>query len=148
MYSLYITNEYVTEGTQLYYQVCENKFMNVICNDWLYMAVNNLYVVDDRHLYYTCISKTEVWKNIFFNCYINYCKSCILGLLYLRRRVKSKIALMFYKVPSWPWSYGSWIYNYICNQLLLPLMLWARIWIRARCTTLCDKVCQWLATGR
>jgi len=25
---------------------------------------------------------------------------------------------------------------------------WARISIRARCTTLCDKVCQWLTTGR
>jgi hypothetical protein len=68
--------------------------------------------------------------------------------------------------PSWPWSYGSWTYNYLCNQCLSPLMLWVRIlirdylcnqclsplmlWvrilIRARCTTLCDKVCQWLAT--
>jgi hypothetical protein len=28
------------------------------------------------------------------------------------------------------------------------LMLWVRISISARCTTLCDKVCQWLATGR
>ena len=27
-------------------------------------------------------------------------------------------------------------------------MLWARISTRARCTTLCDNVCQWLATGR
>jgi hypothetical protein len=27
-------------------------------------------------------------------------------------------------------------------------MLWVRISIGARCTTLCDKVCQWLATGR
>ena len=27
-------------------------------------------------------------------------------------------------------------------------MLWVRISIRARCTTLCDKVCQWLVTGR
>jgi hypothetical protein len=26
-------------------------------------------------------------------------------------------------------------------------MLWIRISIRARCTPLCDKVCQWLATG-
>jgi hypothetical protein len=26
-------------------------------------------------------------------------------------------------------------------------MLWVRISIRARCTTLCDQVCQWLATG-
>jgi len=23
--------------------------------------------------------------------------------------------------PPWPWSYGSWIYNYICNQCLSPL---------------------------
>jgi len=44
--------------------------------------------------------------------------------------------------------YGSWIYNYLCKQCLSPLMLWVRISIRARCTTLCDKVCQWLATGR
>jgi len=49
---------------------------------------------------------------------------------------------------SWPWSYGSWIYNYLCNQCLSPLMLWVRILIRERCTTLCDKVCQWLVTGR
>ena len=27
-------------------------------------------------------------------------------------------------------------------------MLWVRIAIRTRCTTLCDKVYQWLATGR
>jgi len=25
------------------------------------------------------------------------------------------------------WSYGSWIYNYLCNQCLSPLML--RVWI-------------------
>jgi hypothetical protein len=27
------------------------------------------------------------------------------------------------------------------------MMLWVRISIRVRCTTLCDKVCHWLATG-
>jgi hypothetical protein len=48
---------------------------------------------------------------------------------------------------SWPWSYGNWIYNYLCNQCPSPLMLWVRILIRERCTTLYDKVCQWLATG-
>ena len=42
----------------------------------------------------------------------------------------------------------SWIYNYICNQCLSPLMLWVGISIRARCRTLYDKVCQWLATGQ
>ena len=25
--------------------------------------------------------------------------------------------------PSWSWSYGSWIYNYFCNQCLSPLNL-------------------------
>jgi hypothetical protein len=48
---------------------------------------------------------------------------------------------------SGPSSYGSWIYSYLCNQCLSPLMLWVWISIRARCTALCDKVCQWLATS-
>ena len=54
----------------------------------------------------------------------------------------------FFKGPSWPWSYGSWIYSFLCNQCLSPLMLWVRISFRARRIGLCDKVCQWLATGR
>jgi len=33
--------------------------------------------------------------------------------------------------PSW--SYGSWIYNYLCNQCLSPLTLWVRT-PQARCT--------------
>ena len=48
----------------------------------------------------------------------------------------------------WGQSYGSWIYNYLCNQCYYHhWCLWVRISMRARCTTLCDKVCQWLATG-
>jgi hypothetical protein len=48
----------------------------------------------------------------------------------------------------WPWLFGSWIYNYLCNKCLSPLMLWVRISIRVRCTTLCDKVCQWFTTDQ
>jgi hypothetical protein len=49
----------------------------------------------------------------------------------------------------WSWSYGSWIYNYLCNQCLSPLTLWVRIPLRRGVlyTTLCDKVCQWLTAG-
>jgi hypothetical protein len=36
----------------------------------------------------------------------------------------SIIMLRMSEGPSWPWSYGSWIYNYLCNQCLSPLMLW------------------------
>ena len=51
---------------------------------------------------------------------------------------------------SWSWSYGSWIYNYLYGQFLSPLTL--RVWTPFRrgvlVARLCDKVCQWLATGR
>jgi hypothetical protein len=51
--------------------------------------------------------------------------------------------------PSWLWSYGRWIYNYLCNQCPSPLTL--RVWIPLRRgvldTTLCDKVCQLLVAG-
>ena len=53
-------------------------------------------------------------------------------------------------MPLWSWSYGSWIYNYICNQCLSPLTLRVQTTLRQGVldTTLCDKVCQWLATCR
>jgi hypothetical protein len=35
--------------------------------------------------------------------------------------------------PSLPWSYVSWIYNYLCNQCLSPLKLWVRIPLMPRC---------------
>jgi hypothetical protein len=41
-----------------------------------------------------------------------------------------------------------WIFNYLCNQCLSPLMLRLRISISGRCTILCNKVCQWLVAGR
>ena len=54
--------------------------------------------------------------------------------------------------PSKWWLYGtcSWIYNYLCNQRLSPLTLWVRILLSwgVLDTALCDKFCQWLATGR
>jgi len=45
---------------------------------------------------------------------------------------------------SWSWSHGSWIYNYLCNQYLSPLKLWAWIPLRRGVldTTVCDQVCQ------
>ena len=51
---------------------------------------------------------------------------------------------------SWSWSYGSLIYNYLCNQCLLSLTLWVPSPLMRGVigTTICDKVCQWLATGR
>jgi hypothetical protein len=56
---------------------------------------------------------------------------------------------VFYGTVSWPWSYSSWIYSFLCNQYTSPLMLWVRIpRMRGVLDTFCDKVCQWPATGR
>ena len=44
------------------------------------------------------------------------CKQFAVGLCFSRRAVVQT-------GPSWPCSYGSWIYNYLCNQCLSPLML-------------------------
>ena len=36
--------------------------------------------------------------------------------------------------PLWLWWYGSWIYNYLCNQCRSPLKFWVRIPFIERCT--------------
>jgi len=39
-----------------------------------------------------------------------------------------------FRGPSWSWSYGSWIYNCMCNQSLSSLKLWVWTPLMARCT--------------
>ena len=67
-----------------------------------------------------------------------------------RFRLLFLVQLLIIGGPSWSWSHGGRIYNYICNQYMLPLTLWVRIPLRrgAFDATLCDKVCQCLAVGR
>ena len=79
-----------------------------------------------------------------------YCKVDISVRYFYPTTLQNEKMIYFPRGSSWFWSYGSWIYNYLCNQFLSPLKLW--VWIQLRQgvvdTTLCDKVCQWLATGR
>ena len=60
------------------------------------------------------------------------------------------VFFIYVPLPSWSWSYGNWIYNYLCNQCLSSPTLWVPIPLRRDVldTTLCDKVCNWLATVR
>jgi hypothetical protein len=53
-----------------------------------------------------------------------------------------------YSYSQWRTSYGSWIYNYLCNQCISPLKLWVLITFMRGVldTTLRNKACQWLAT--
>jgi hypothetical protein len=60
-----------------------------------------------------------------------------------------KVKLNTHIFPGPSWSYGSWIYNYPCNQCLSPLTLWVCILLRRGVLdkTLCNKVCQLLVAG-
>jgi len=48
------------------------------------------------------------------------------------------------------WSYGSWVYDYLCNQAPITTKVVSSNPTRwgVLDTTLCDKVCQWFATGQ
>jgi hypothetical protein len=54
--------------------------------------------------------------------------------------------IRYIMLPSWSWSYVSWIYNDLCDRCISPLTLW--VWFPLRRgvldTTVCDKVYQWL----
>jgi hypothetical protein len=53
--------------------------------------------------------------------------------IYYRVQCQNKsldILFGFLRGQSWSWSYGSWIYNYLCNQWQSPLKLW--VWIPFR----------------
>jgi hypothetical protein len=41
---------------------------------------------------------------------------------------------------SWWWSYGSWIYNYLCNRCLSPLTLWVWIPLMVCCCKVCHRI--------
>jgi hypothetical protein len=90
---------------------------------------------------------------VFFHVFLTpFCRA-ISTYVYFMFRISLLFWITFYILGAvvavmMAWSYGSWIYNYLCNQCRSQLMLWVWISIRARCTTLCDKVCQWLVTGR
>ena len=84
---------------------------------------------------------------VYVHCFwilVQYMNNIWIGIIFVLIYMIFKLQLWL----SWQWWYGSWIYNYLCNQCLSPLLLWVWISIRARCTTLCDKVCQWLGTGQ
>jgi hypothetical protein len=49
---------------------------------------------------------------------------------YLPLITNTKYHLKVYTYSREGWLYGSWIYNYLCNQCLSPLLLWVRTLFR------------------
>ena len=55
-------------------------------------------------------------------------------LTWFKQYKKNSLPQIEIQKPSWSWSYGSWIYNFLCNQCISPLTLWVRIPLKAMCT--------------
>jgi hypothetical protein len=55
------------------------------------------------------------------------CQSCMVAGLKMSDNTLcfQLIYLTAFMEPVWPWSwsYGSWIYNYLCNQCISPLVV-------------------------
>ena len=100
------------------------------------------------------IKKTMLWRKKWIMTKGKSVFIYIVSINLLEKKPKSISKILNWTqnsvTQSWTWSYGSWIYNYICNQFLSPLNLWVRIPLRRGVldTTLCDEICQWLAAGR
>ena len=92
------------------------------------------------------------YQNYLFQYFLN--ENYIVNFLMLNRNIKvyhhfNKNIIVFISPWGLSWSYGSWIYNYTCNQCLSPLTWWVQTLLRwgVLDTTLCDQVYQWLAAG-
>jgi hypothetical protein len=78
---------------------------------------------------------------------------CIMSLLQSQISFKRHEYILFCKgvrvMVFIVWELDLQLSNYISNQCLSSLTLWVRIPLRQGVldTTLCDKVCQWLAAG-
>ena len=115
------------------------------------MRLNYTFIRNITPLRYCFKDLWSKWIILFQNLDIiearGYCSFC----LYKRNCWPSLFKPSFHELgPSWPWTCGSWIYNYLYIQCLSPLTLWVRTPLRRGVfnTTLCDKVCQWLAAGQ
>jgi hypothetical protein len=69
---------------------CQSKLVLVPCFHLQHLLFTNLFLSQINWLLQICMAVGGLWYKI------NYT----------------------YLGPSWSWSYGSWIYNYLCNQCL------------------------------
>jgi hypothetical protein len=115
---------------------------------FFFLQISRIFLCSLCTVVYMFYLLNSIFLIIIMQSMLTLLRKCFKGYGYADYPIFNDIENILKTFMSGSWTYGSWIYSYICNQCLSPLMLWVRISIRAKCTTLCDKVCQWLATGR
>ena len=114
---------------------------------WLFQAFIKA-SISDGSLFLLCIriASAPENKNVHYRCSLYDIDQCsFIGILYL---ISIKPPTIF-RGPLWSWSNGSWINyrGYLCNQYQSCEFEYSTC-RGVLDTTLCDKVCQWLATGQ
>ena len=140
------------ENTRVYHVIWEHTCISCYMRTHMYFMLyenTHVYPVIWEHTCISCYMRTHMYIMLYENTHVYHviwehtCISCYMRThMYFMLYENTDI----YQGLSWSWSYGSWIYNYLCNQHLSPIMLWVRSqprWVVLN-TTLLDKVSQWL----
>jgi hypothetical protein len=79
---------------------------------------------------------------------------CTMSIVYWREHfdvyIKKSAVIIYNNIREmWLIDKNSWIYNYLCNLPITTRVVSSNpfLWGGVLHTTLCDKVCQWLASG-
>ena len=71
----------------------------------------------------SCVWAEENLDNFFLKRQIFYWYLLHIYSVSQHKFTSSRIESHHFEGPTWSWSHGSWIYNYLCNQCLSPLQL-------------------------
>ena len=89
---------------------------------WTSLAIyDRKIIVCDFNIRHFLYKKFE--RRCFYTVYMKY----IVTTFILTDNIILYLMYNSYGGQSRSWSYGSWIYNHLCNQCLSPLTLWVRI---------------------
>ena len=114
-----------------------NFILQLQCKDlWVCQSFTYMHYVSN---WISCI--TSYYKNDWIMCYYMF---PYLYIVNFELKCNWQGAIVVVILCSWIYIY---LQKCICNQCLSPVKLWFRISLRRGVldTTLCDKVCQWLA---
>ena len=114
-------------------------FMDILIIDLTWLTIHNILrlmsIINGLEACTILLSSSYSFTSTFVLLFPGYfitssdcSKSCVVQL-----SAVLKLECLLYLLGS-SWSYGSWIYNYLCNQCLSTFKLWVPSSFMARCT--------------
>ena len=111
-----------------FFWMCGNFSFSFYCKKTIYKMYVKIF--GRRYLHWwTLCSIHYTYQFRFLSLSIN-----AIRLKYMFSSLQLLLILDHFWIQGSSWSYGSWIYNYMCHRFLSPLNLWVRTPFMARCT--------------